>query len=177
MNIICIISYFNISPFFEHYYSCTIYAIILIILHRTAEYFTLYFSCYSQCNCNSQYRYNYGYLGLSFDSITYFFKNTGEHCVFVINIHTCKCTLLLWEPPQFYLLRLYNIQNNIGWLFLIVLHFSTGLCEIVKFLINTVITVTYFIRSQHCVLVISIVTCKYAIPILKILRFGICHRY
>ena len=36
LNIICIISYFDIFPFFKHYFPYNIYAIILISLHRNA---------------------------------------------------------------------------------------------------------------------------------------------
>ena len=53
----------------------------------------------------------------------------------------------------------------------------TCLCEIVKFLLVTVITVTTFVWGQPHIFVIAIVTCKCAISILQILRFGVCHRY
>ena len=36
LNIICIISYFEIFPFLKHYFHYNIYAIILISLHHTA---------------------------------------------------------------------------------------------------------------------------------------------
>ena len=36
LSIICIISYFDTIPFFEHYFHYNIYAIILISLHRAA---------------------------------------------------------------------------------------------------------------------------------------------
>ena len=47
-NIILILSYFEISPFFKHYFHYNIYAIILIYLHRTTGPFTLSILCYSQ---------------------------------------------------------------------------------------------------------------------------------
>ena len=51
------------------------------------------------------------------------------------------------------------------------------LCEIVQFLISAVIMVNSFVRGQHRVLGITIVTCECAISILRKLRFGVCHRY
>ena len=89
LNIISIISYFDIYIlFFGHSYHCTIYAIILISLHRTAGPFTLSFSCYPQYDFHSQYSYNGDYFCSLFDSIAYFANSTGEHLVFLIAIHT-----------------------------------------------------------------------------------------
>ena len=52
-----------------------------------------------------------------FDSIAYYASNTGKDCVFVINIHTCKCNTLIFVLIWFGLSHWYNIQNNTGWLF------------------------------------------------------------
>ena len=136
----------------------------------------LSFSFYPQYNCHSKYRYNHNYLRLYFDSIAYFSNNMGEHHVFVVNIHTCKCTLFIWVPLRSGLSHWYIIHNNKGWLFVIVLHSFTGLCDIVQFLLNTVINVTSFVQGMHRVFVINIVTCKCAISILQILLFGVSHR-
>ena len=96
-----------------------------------------------------------------FYSIAYPPNNTGKHFVFVINIHTCKCNTSIFVITRFGLLHWYNIQDNTGWLFLIYSYTSLiGLCEIVQFLLNTVIIVNYFVRGQHRVFVIAIVTCE-----------------
>ena len=118
LNIICIISYFDIFPFFR----ALLPYIILIRLHRNAGPFLLSFSCYSQYNCRSQYSYNRDYYRSLFNSIAYFAKNTGKHRVFVIAIHTCKCTILILGPLQFGLSHRCTIHNNTGWLLFIVLH-------------------------------------------------------
>ena len=55
---------------------------------------------------------------MTFDSITYSTNNTGEHCVFMINIHTCKCTTWIFILMRFGLSNWYNIQDITGWLFL-----------------------------------------------------------
>ena len=53
-----------------------------------------------------------------------------------------------------------------------------GLCEIVHFLPNTVIIVTYFAQGQHRVLVIAIVTGECNILIIQALLFkGLCMLY
>ena len=114
LNIIYIISYFNIFPFFEHYYHYTIYAIVLIRIHRTAGPFTFYGCCYLQYIFCLQYRYNRNYLQFSFDSIAYSSNNTGEHRIFIVNIHTCKCTILILGILRFGLSHMYTIQNNTG---------------------------------------------------------------
>ena len=114
-----ILSYFL---FFGHYYHYTIYAIILIRLHRTYGPFALSLCCYSQCNFHFKYSYNRDCLCLSFNSIAYFANNTGKHRVFVIAIHTCKCTILILGLLRFGLSRRYTIQNNKWWLLFIVLH-------------------------------------------------------
>ena len=50
LNIICIISYFNTYPFFQHYFHYNIYTIILISLHRTAgPLCCLFFDIYNTC--------------------------------------------------------------------------------------------------------------------------------
>ena len=51
------------------------------------------------------------------------------------------------------------------------------LCEIVQFLLNTVIIMTSFVRGQNCVFVIAIVTCECTLLTLQKLWFGVCHRY
>ena len=51
------------------------------------------------------------------------------------------------------------------------------LCEIVKFLLITVVITTYFFWGHNHVYLIDIITGECAIPILGILRFGVCHRY
>ena len=47
-----------------------------------------------------------------------------------------------------------------------------GLCEIVQFLLNTVIVVTSFVWFQHCVFVIATVMGDCTILILRTLKFG-----
>ena len=49
------------------------------------------------------------------------------------------------------------------------------LCEIVQFLIYTVIIVTSFVSGQHCVFLIVIVTCECAILILQRLQLRVCY--
>ena len=128
MNTICIILYFVIFP--SHY---TIGAIILIVLHRTAGPFMF------------PRQVNRDYSRLFSSYIAYSANNTGKHCVLVINIHTSKCNTLILGLLRFGLLHRYNIQDNAEWLFYIVL--LTGFCDIVQNLLNTVITVTYFVRG------------------------------
>ena len=117
MNIIRIILYFKIFPFF-HYYRYNIFSIKWISLHRTVGPFVLFFSCYSQYNCYLQYRYNHDYFRLLFDYIAYSASTMGKHCVLVIIIHTLILRLL-----RLGLSHKYNIHNNKGWLFVIVPHF------------------------------------------------------
>ena len=57
-----------------------------------------------------------------FDYIAYSANNTCKRCVFVIYIHTRKCTTLIFILMWFGLSNGYNIQDNTGWLFLMVLH-------------------------------------------------------
>ena len=109
--------------FFEHYFQYNIYAIILIFLYRTTGPFTLFILCYLQYICHFQVRYNRDYSRFSFDSISYSANITGKHCVFLINIHICKGTTLIFVLMWFGLLHWYNIQDKTGRLFLIVLHF------------------------------------------------------
>ena len=52
-----------------------------------------------------------------------------------------------------------------------------GLFEIVKFLLNIVIIVTSFVRDQHHIFVIAIITGECAILILQKLRFGVSHYF
>ena len=138
----CILTYFL---FFENCYHCTIYAIILISPHHTAGPFNFSIRCYSKYIYHFQYKYIRDYFWLLFDSIAYSANNTGKHRVSVINIHTCKCTILILGLLWFGLSHRYTIQKNTGWRFLIVLHFLTCLCEIVQLLLNTVIIVTDFV--------------------------------
>ena len=51
------------------------------------------------------------------------------------------------------------------------------LCDIIQFVINTVIIVTSFVWGHHHVFVIAIIMGECAILILQTLRFGVCHRY
>ena len=51
-----------------------------------------------------------------------------------------------------------------------------GLCEIVQFLLNTVIIMISFVLGKHRAFVAAIVTCEFAISILRKLRFGVCHQ-
>ena len=85
LNIICIISYFDIFPFL-HYFHSNIYAITLISLHRTAGpspcIFFVTFNTFFVLMIDKP-RLSL----LSFDHIAYSAKNTGERCVFVIYIH------------------------------------------------------------------------------------------
>ena len=113
----------HISFFLKHCYHYTIYDIILISLHHTAGTFTLSIHCYLQWNCHFQWRYNCKYLRLLFDSIVYSAKNTGKHHVFVINICTCNCTILILWLLRFGFLHWYTIYNNTEWQFFIFLHF------------------------------------------------------
>ena len=115
--------------FFEHYYHYTIYAIILISLHRIAGPFTLSLSFYSQYNCHLQYRYNYDCLCSWFNSIAYFANNADKHRVFVIAIHPCKCNILILGIILSGLSHRYTIQNNTGWLLVIVLHLVDRLVQ------------------------------------------------
>ena len=115
--------------FFEHCYHYTINAIILISLHRIAGPFTLSLSFYSQYNWHSRYSSNRDYLCSLFDSIAYFAKNAGNHCVFVIAIHTCKCTILILGLLWFGLSHQYTIQNNTGWLLATFLHLVDRLVQ------------------------------------------------
>ena len=66
-----------------------------------------------------------------------------QHRVFVIAIATGECAMLILQKLRF-----------------------KGLCEIIHFLLNTVIIVTYFVHGHHRVFVIVIVTCECAILIL-----------
>ena len=120
LNIICIISYFYIFPFLEHYFHYNIYSIILIILNRTSGPFRCLI-----IDTNNTFSFlrpiNRDYSRLLFDYITYSAKNMGEHCVFVIYQHRGKCnslmfTLLLFclsrqiplDPHVVYCLHIYN---------------------------------------------------------------------
>ena len=57
LNIICIISYFDLFPFFEHYFHYNIYVSIWISLHRTAGPSHCILFKYLQYTCPSNYRY------------------------------------------------------------------------------------------------------------------------
>ena len=50
------------------------------------------------------------------------------------------------------------------------------MCDIVQFLLNTVIIVSYFVPVQNHVFMNAIITGQYAIFIPWKLRFGVCHR-
>ena len=52
-----------------------------------------------------------------------------------------------------------------------------GLCDIAQFLLNTFIIVTSFVRGNHRVFIINIVTGECAILILQKLWFGVCNCY
>ena len=124
--------------------------------------------------CRSQDWENRNYSRFSLDYIAYSSNNMGKHCVFLINIHRCKCTTLIFVIMWFGLSHWYTIQDNTGWLFLIQSYiFLTVLCEIVHSLLNTGIIVTYFFGGQHRVFVIFIVTCSCAISILRYLQLGV----
>ena len=114
---------------------------------------------------------------MSFDSIAYSTNNRGKHCVFVIYIHTCKCTTLIFILMRFGLLHWYNIQDNTGWLFFIQSYtVFKVLFEIFHFLLNIFITVTSIVCIQQHICVVSIVACERDISILRKLRFGVCHQ-
>ena len=97
------------SFFFKQYYHYTIYAIILIGVHRMAGTFTLYFSCHSQ------YSYYLDYFRLSIDYIAYLPTLWGKHHIFAITIQTCKCAILkaglLWfDLSHQYLYKLHTFS-------------------------------------------------------------------
>ena len=78
----------------------------------------------------------------------------GQHRVLVIAIVTGECDILIIQTLLF-----------------------KGLCEIIQFLPNTVIVVTYFVRGHHCVFVVVIVTSGCAMLIINKFWFGVCHRF
>ena len=51
------------------------------------------------------------------------------------------------------------------------------MCGIVQFLLNIVIIMTSFVRGQHLVFVVAIVTCECDILVPQKLWFGVCHRW
>ena len=117
-HIICIILYFNIFPFFWALLPLQHMCYYFIQLHRTAGTFTLFICCYLKYICCLQYRYYRDYLRFLFDYIVYSANSTGGHCAFMINIHTCKFTILILGLLWFDLSHLYTIQNNKEWPFL-----------------------------------------------------------
>ena len=112
-----VLTYFT---FIEKYYRCTIYAIILIGVHCTAEPLTLFL------RCHLQYSYQRDYFHSSIDYISYLPTLRGKNCVFGITIQNCKGATLKLGLIQFdlshrYLYALlislsvkYTIQNNTG---------------------------------------------------------------
>ena len=86
-----VLTYFSSSGQYYHY---TIYAIILIGVHHTAEPSTL-----SNC-CHPQYIYQVDYFCLLIYYIAYLPTLRGKYCVFIINIQKCMCTIsklgILW---------------------------------------------------------------------------------
>ena len=98
--------------FKKHYFHYTIYAIILIVLHRTAGPFTLYFSFHSQYNFHWQYIYNRDYLRPLFDYITYFSNNSGQNsCLSYCHTHMQVCYIdirntTVWSIASIYIYTL-----------------------------------------------------------------------
>ena len=122
LNIICIISYFNIFTFFKEWLALQY---ICYSFNKTAPYrwtLTLYILCCSQCIFCPQDRLKCDYSRLSIDFIAYSANNTGKRCVFVMYIHKGKCTTLIFIILWFGLSHQYYIQDNTWWLFFIVLH-------------------------------------------------------
>ena len=90
----------NIFIFREIYHK-TIYAIILICVHRTVEPFVLYFICHFQ------YSYQREYCLYSMYYISYFPTLRGNHSVFVITIQKCKFSTFKFALLQFDLYHQY----------------------------------------------------------------------
>ena len=90
---------------FEKYYHYTIYSIILIGVHRTAEPFTL------SIHYHLKYSFYREYFRSSINYIAYIPKLRGYNIIFVISIKNCKCSilklgLLLFDLPHQYLYAL-----------------------------------------------------------------------
>ena len=95
MNIICLISYFDIFPFskalfpLQHicYYFDEPTPYPWTLTFSIFYIFTIHLSFQQPINCN--------YSRLLFDNIAYSPNNTGRRCVFVIHWHKGKCNLLI----------------------------------------------------------------------------------
>ena len=176
LNIIHIISYFDIFPFF-----CIISITTYIILFYSAYtvpldppvvyslVFTIHLLFLRPINCD--------YSQLSFDYISYSSNNVGKLYVIVIYIHKGKCNSLIFILLIFCLSHLKHVQDKTSWLLLYSYTSLKIVCGIGQFLINTVLIVTSFVWGQHCVFVIDLVTCECNILILQQLWFSVCHRY
>ena len=123
LNIIYIISYFDIFPIFRVFYHYNILAIILIILHRTDGPSGCLLFTYLKYICRYWRPINLDYSWLSFDYIAYSVKNTGERCILVIYGHKGECISLISIILIFCLSCRNHIQDITRSLFIIVLHF------------------------------------------------------
>ena len=122
LNITCIILHFVIFPFFKHYFHYNIYAILLIILHRTAgPSRCLFFDIYNKFVVLTNNKPQLFTVVIWLHCILR--QQYGQNCVFVIYIHKGKCNSLIFILLLFCLLHRKNIQDKTRWLFfLIVLH-------------------------------------------------------
>ena len=118
LNIIYIISYFEIFPCLRELFP--LQHICYYFNMPTPYNWTLHVVYYLLFAIHLLFsdRENRDYSRFLFDYIAYLANNKGKHCIFVINIHTCKCTTLIFILTRFGLSHWYNIQDNKGWLFL-----------------------------------------------------------
>ena len=118
LNIICIISYFNIFHFFNHYFYCNIYAIILINLHRTAgPSHCLFFDIYNK------------FVVVATDKLRLFTVVISLHCILRqqygwtlrlrdLQTHRGKCNLLIFILLLFCLSHRKHLQDITRWFLL-----------------------------------------------------------
>ena len=112
LTIICIISYFDIYHFFDHYFHYNIYAIILISLQRTAGTPRfLFFDTYNKFVVLTTDKPRL--FTVVFNYIAYFTNNTGKCCVFVIYRHKGKCNSWIFIQLLFCLSHQKTIQDKI----------------------------------------------------------------
>ena len=114
LNIICVISYFNIFPVFFSIITITtcmllFYTAYTVPLDPHVVYYFLF-----AINLLFEILVNRDYLRLSFDYIVYYANNTSKRCVFVIYTHKSKCTTFIFVLLRFGLWHQYNIQYNTG---------------------------------------------------------------
>ena len=123
-NIIYLISYIDIFPFYEHYFHYKIYAIILISLHCTSGPSRCLLFIYLQYICRSYKPINRNYSRLVFDYIAYSAKNTGRRFIVVIYRHKGERDALIIILLLFFYCVEYRCTLMLSIVYIFTMHLS-----------------------------------------------------